>query len=208
MEVWGLTGGMATGKTRVATIFRRLSIPVFDADLCVRKLQAPGGKALIGIKKRFPEMVDERGLNRGALRKKILEDKEILRILEMIIHPLVAQEREKFLQFWRKRGASLVVLDIPLLFETGLEKKCDKILVTMAPLSLRLKRIKERACKGGEKIMTEKEALSLIKRQISDVERKRKADIVFYTVFSHGYLTQKIKKTLSDFYISQKGGCL
>lgn len=202
MEIWGLTGGMASGKSTVAAIFRRFSVPVFDADKVVKALQSPTGRALPEIKKIFPELVSDKGLDRAGLRKKILGNQEYLKILEGILHPLVAEEREKFIKFWRKRGKRLIVLDIPLLFETGFYKKCDKVMVTIAPFSLRHHRIRVRYRYGAGQVMSAEEAKALIGRQISDKERRRHADIIFYTVFSHGYLTQTIKKILVHFYHS------
>ncbi|MXV44545.1 dephospho-CoA kinase [Saccharibacter sp. 17.LH.SD] len=190
MYILGLTGGMAAGKSTVSKLFRRAGVPVFDADACVRDLQKPHGKAIPEIERAFPEAVKEGVLQREKLRAIIAQKEGALAQLEAIIHPLVRQERKAFLQKCRHYGVHLCVLDIPLLMETGADKECDLVLVVQAPLSVRLARIRKRFRRDGK--MSEAEARRLIARQMSDQERRRRADIVLQTGLSRGHLARQV----------------
>lgn len=190
MQVLGLTGGMAAGKSTVSDLFQRAGVPVFDADACVRNLQKPHGRALPALAQVFPEAVSNGVLHRGRLREEISRDPTLLSRLEEIMHPLVRQERRSFIQTCRHHHVRFCVLDIPLLWETGADKECDLVMVAHAPLSVRLARIRQRYRQGGK--MSEAEARQLMSRQMSDHERKRRADIVLHTGLSRGHLARQV----------------
>lgn len=121
MKIIGLTGSIGMGKSAIAAMLRRLHVPVFDADAAVHMLQGPGGALLPAIEARFPGTTGPRGVDRAALGARVLGNDEELRALERIVHPAVDALRKRFLR--RHRSRKLVVLDIPLLFETGGAKR-------------------------------------------------------------------------------------
>lgn len=201
MQVIGLTGGMAAGKSTVAALFRHAGVPVFDADACVRDLQRPHGLAIAPLAKAFPMAVQRGRLDKAVLRALIAEDKTVLPRLEAIIHPLVRQQRQDFLAQCRAGNVPLCVLDIPLLWESGADKQCDVIVVVEAPLGVRLARIRKRHKQGGA--MSEGDAKALLARQMTDQERRRRADIVIKTGLSRGYAAQQVFRLIADL---QKAG--
>ncbi|MBB3172612.1 dephospho-CoA kinase [Endobacter medicaginis] len=175
MRIIGLTGGIGMGKSTTAATFRRRHIPVFDADRAVHALQAPGGAAIAPIAAAFPGTVHDGTLDRAALRARVTNDPASLKRLEAIIHPLVRHAQTRFLARARRAGRSLVVLDIPLLFEGGAWRLCDEIIVVSAPGSVQRARLRARGR------MSEAEIDALIARQMPDAERRRRADVVFST---------------------------
>jgi len=150
MKIWGLTGSIGMGKSTAARAFRRLGVPIFDADAAVHSLQAKGGRAVGPIAREFPGTEREGATDREALRRAVLGQPEALRRLERIIHPLVREEQARFLKRWR--GVPLVVLDIPLLFETRRDlREFDAILVVSAPAAIQRLRVLGRPGKLGRK---------------------------------------------------------
>jgi dephospho-CoA kinase len=189
MKVIGLTGGIGMGKSTAAAAFRRAGIPVFDADAAVHALQAPGGRALPAIGAAFPGTVrpDESGrrvLDRDALREAVLKDGSALRRLEAIIHPLVREEERAFLARTRRARARAVVLDIPLLLETGGDKHVDMVVVVSAPRPVQVQRVRKR------RRMDDAQIAAVIARQMPDIEKRRRAAAVVRTGLSrhHGQL--------------------
>ena len=142
MIVIGLTGSIGMGKSTVAAMFRRLGVPVFDADAEVHKLQAPGGKALPLIEAAFPGTTSDQGLDRAKLGAAVFGNKDALKTLERIIHPLVGQAQLAFRR--RNRRKPMVVLDIPLLFEGSGWKGCDLTVVVSAPYAVQRERVRAR----------------------------------------------------------------
>nr|WP_283092154.1 dephospho-CoA kinase [Gluconobacter kondonii] len=189
-----MTGGMAAGKSTVATLFRRAGVPVFDADACVRRLQGEGGKALPLIEQIFPGTVVEGRLDRGALREIVRTQPDALKRLEAIMHPLVRAERARFLKQCRARKEPFCVFDIPLLMEIGEDRRCDLVVVAEASMSTRLSRIRQRGRSGARMSMTD--AKRLLKRQMSDHERRRRADIVIRTGLSRGHAARQVHALL------------
>ncbi|KXV45748.1 dephospho-CoA kinase [Gluconobacter albidus] len=194
MRIIGLTGGMAAGKSTVATLFRRAGVPVFDADACVRVLQGEKGKALPLIGKTFPGTVADGHLDRVALREVVRARPDALKRLEAIMHPLVRTERERFLKQCRARKERFCVLDIPLLMEIGEDRRCDLVVVAQAPMNTRLARIRQRGRSGGR--MSVADAKGLLARQMNDHERRRRADIVIRTGLSRGHAARQVHALL------------
>ncbi len=175
MIVLGLTGSIAMGKSTAAAMFRRLGVPVYDADRAVHRLMSSGGLAVPMIEAAFPGVVRNGAVDRAALGARVFGDAAALARLESILHPLVARERQKFLGRARRQRQPLVVLDIPLLFETGGERFCGLVAVVSAPPAVQLARLRRRPGMSLERIS------AILGRQMPDAEKRRRADIVIPT---------------------------
>jgi dephospho-CoA kinase len=169
----GLTGSIGMGKTETARMFARLGIPVYDADAAVHRLYEPGGAAVDSIAKEFPGCVANGRVDRAALAKTIAAQTDGFKRLEAIVHPLVAREQMKFLE--KNAGADMVVLDIPLLFETGGHARMDAVVVVSAPSPIQRARVLAR--EG----MTEEKLDHILSRQMDDEEKRAKAHFVIET---------------------------
>lgn len=172
MTILGLTGSIGMGKSTTATMFKDLGIPVWDADVAVARAYAKGGAAVPLLEKLFPEVIAANAVNRDALRARVLKNPDDLKKLEEIIHPIVAQDRASFLN---DMDTALVVLDIPLLFETGLDQAVDKIAVVS--VSDRIQR--ERVLARGT--MSEAQFEAILAKQMPDAEKRKRADYVIPT---------------------------
>ena len=175
MVIVGLTGSIGMGKSTAAKMLRQMGVPVYDADAAVHRLQAPGGLALPPIEAEFPGVVKAGVLDRQALGARVFGNKEALRRLEAIVHPLVAQQQRMFLKRAALRGEPVVVLDIPLLFEGMGERRVDGVLVVSAPAFLQRRRVMARPGMTAERLD------GILRQQVPDVVKRRKADIVIPT---------------------------
>lgn len=170
----GLTGSIGMGKSTTAKMFAEAGVPVWDADATVHALYARGGAAVTPIGAVFPDAIVDGAVNRARLREVLNADKQALNRLESLVHPLTTAAREAFLT--AHSGADLVLLDIPLLFETGAEKSCDAVLVVSAPPEVQRARVLER----GQ--MTEAQLDLILARQMPDAEKRARADYVIETL--------------------------
>lgn len=168
----GLTGSIGMGKTTTAAMFRDLGVPVWDADATVHRLYAPGGAAIGPMAEAFPQAIRSGAVDRDVLRG-IATDPKALRRIESIVHPLVAADRAAFLL---AHPAPLVVLDIPLLFETGAEAEVDRVAVVTAPAEIQRARIRERGT------MTEAQIDAILARQMPDADKRARADYIIETM--------------------------
>lgn len=175
MHILGLTGSIGMGKTTAAAMLRRMGIPVHDADKTVRGLTQPGGAAVAAIKAAFPDLVTSSGINRPELSRRAFNDPSVLLKLEQILHPLVRAEETRFLRRQRAARKKLVALDIPLLLETGGEKRCDAVLVVSAPRLVQLQRVLSRPGMSPAKLQ------GIEQRQMPDAEKRKRADVVIPT---------------------------
>jgi dephospho-CoA kinase len=173
--VVGLTGSIGMGKSTAAAAFRRLGIPVHDADREVRRLYKRGGAAVPLIEKHFPGTTRDGAVDREQLRRLALNDPAGLARLERIVHPLVRRAERRFLMRAAARRLPLVVLDVPLLFETRGEERCDATIVVTAPRRVQLARVLKRAG------MTRERLAILESHQTPDLEKRRRADFVVPT---------------------------
>ena len=173
MIILGLTGSIGMGKSTVARMFADEGVPVFDADAVVHHLQGPAGALVAEIEAQFPGTTGAAGVNRTALAERVLAEPDALRRLEAITHPAVARERAAFLA--AHRDAPLVVLDIPLLFEKGLEQTVDKVAVVSADPEIQRLRTLERVGMSPEKY------LRILAHQLPDPEKRARADFVIPT---------------------------
>ena len=171
--ILGLTGSIGMGKSTVARMFAEAGVPVFDADAAVHRLQGPEGALVAEIESAFPGTTGPDGVNRTALAERVLAEPEDLRRLEALIHPAVAREREAFLATHSQ--APVVVLDIPLLFEKGLDAQVDKIAVVSADAEIQ--RLRTLARPG----MTAEKFLRILSHQRPDAEKRARADFVIPT---------------------------
>src|SRR5262249_22352949 len=155
--VIGLTGSIGMGKSTTARFFAEAGVPVHDADSAVHRLYA--GDAAAIIEAEFPGVSGAQGIDRDKLAKRVLNDAEALRRLEGIIHPLVRREEARFLEEAERSGAPIAVLDIPLLFETGADRRVDAVVVVTAPAEVQRARVFERTG------MTEQKFQALLAKQ-------------------------------------------
>jgi dephospho-CoA kinase len=192
MIVLGLTGSIGMGKSTATASFRRLHVPVFDADAVVHRLQARGGRAVGPIGAAFPGTVREGRVDREALRRAVLGNDAAMRRLEQIVHPLVRDEERRFLAAARSRGEKLAVLDIPLLFEGGGERRCDKVVVVTAPASVQRWRVLRRPG------MTEERLRAILARQVPDRVKRKRADYVVHTSLSRHSADRAIRRIVRE----------
>ncbi len=176
MKVLGLTGSIGMGKSTAGRSFRARRVRVFDADAAVHGLQAKGGRGVGPIGAAFPGTVRDGRVLREALRAAVLGKPDALRVLERIIHPLVRDEQRRFLARARRDGQRMVVLDIPLLFETrGTGREFDAVMVVSAPAAVQHARVLGRAGMTAERLA------AILARQMPDAEKRRRADIIIKT---------------------------
>ncbi|GGK34509.1 dephospho-CoA kinase [Salinarimonas ramus] len=171
--VLGLTGSIGMGKSATAAMFRAAGVPVHDADATVHALYA--GAAAAPIEAAFPGATRDGIVDRALLGPMVIGKPEAMARLEAIVHPLVTAEREAFLARARAAGASLAVLDVPLLFETGGERHCDAVCVVTAPADVQRARVLARPGMSPEKLD------GILARQIPDAEKRRRAHFVVDT---------------------------
>lgn len=175
MVILGLTGSIGMGKSTAAGMFRYLGVPVYDADVVVHQLMVPGGAAFDPVIAAFPDALKNGKIDRQLLGARVFGDPVALSRLEAILHPLVRVQETKFIKRHRRAGRSLVVLDIPLLFETDGEERCDHVAVVSAPRFIQLQRVMARSG------MTKAKFSAILSKQMPDREKRRKADFVIPT---------------------------
>jgi len=173
MFILGLTGSLGMGKSTTAKFFAEAGVPVHDADAAVHRLYE--GEAVASIEAAFPGTTAGGKVDRNKLAESVVGDPEAFKRLETIVHPLVRAAEEKFLADARGKGASVVVLDIPLLYETGGDKRCDAVVVVSAPAQMQRARAFERPG------MTEERFKAIVGKQVPDEEKRRRADFVVDT---------------------------
>ncbi|HWC63983.1 MAG TPA: dephospho-CoA kinase [Rhizomicrobium sp.] len=189
--VIGLTGSIAMGKSQTAGLFAEEGIPVHDADAVIHQLYGKGGAAVDKIAAAFPEAVKDGAVDRKILSGLVATNPDALKRLEMLVHPLVAASREAFEAAARARGDDIVLLDIPLLFETGLEGTLDAVVVASAPG--RVQRERALARPG----MSEEKFAALVSRQMPDVEKRARAHFVVVTDKGVEHARQQVKMILA-----------
>jgi dephospho-CoA kinase len=174
--VVGLTGSIGMGKSTAAAMLRRMRVPLFDADRVVHRLLAAGGGAVPRVEAAFPGVRTEAGgIDRKLLGQRVFGNPEALARLERIIHPMVADREKRFLAQARTRREPIAVLDVPLLFESRGAARCDYVVVVSAPAMLQRQRVLRRPG------MTEARFAAILKQQMPDAEKRRRADFVVAT---------------------------
>ena len=173
MIVLGLTGSIGMGKSTTAVMFRDLGVPVHDSDEAVHRLYA--GQAAALVEAAFPGVVRDGVVDRHELSRRVLGDGAALKRLEAIVHPLVRADADAFIAQHRAAGTALVVLDIPLLFETAGRHRVDKVAVVTAPPEVQRARV---IARPG---MTEQKFAAILAEQVPDAEKRRLADFIIET---------------------------
>jgi dephospho-CoA kinase len=176
MIVLGLTGSIGMGKSTTAKLFAEAGVPVYDADAAVHTLYE--GEAAPAIEAAFPGTTANGKVDRNRLSARVVHDPVAMKRLEEIVHPMVGAARQKFLQAAEQSGAPVAVIDVPLLFETGGEKRVDAVVVVTTTAEIQRERILARPN------MTDEKLDAILARQMPDAEKRRRANFVVDT--SHG----------------------
>ncbi len=187
MFVLGLTGSIGMGKSAAATMLRRMGLPLHDADKAVHRLLAKGGAAVAAIAAAFPDVEIDGAVDRQRLGAQVFEDRAALERLEAILHPAVRRAARVFLRQQARRGQGLVVLDIPLLFETGGEALCDAVIVVSAPRFVQQARVLSRPG------MTPARLRAIQAKQMPDRDKRRRADFVVNTGLSKAETLRQLR---------------
>ena len=188
MIVLGLTGSIGMGKSTAAATLQRLRVPLFDADRVVHRLLARGGAAVEPVAAAFSGVRTVKGgIDRSLLGQRVFADPQALSRLERIIHPMVEVSEKRFLAFARARREPIVVLDIPLLFESRSERRCDYVLVVSAPQLVQRQRVLRRPG------MTVSRLAAIMSNQMPDYEKRRRADFIVPTGLSRGLSLRRLR---------------
>ncbi|HMH74246.1 MAG TPA: dephospho-CoA kinase [Bradyrhizobium sp.] len=173
MLILGLTGSIGMGKSTTATLFAEAGVPVYDADATVHMLYE--GEAVSAIEAAFPGTTADGKVDRNRLSARVVHDPSAIKRLEQIVHPMLGASRQKFLDDAERSGAPVAVVDVPLLFETGGEKRVDAVVVVTTTPELQRQRILARDNMTSEKLD------AILARQLPDAEKRRRADFVVDT---------------------------
>ena len=168
MRIIGLTGSIGMGKSTTMQLFAEAGVPVYDADAAVHEVYA--GEAVPVVEAAFPGTTGNGKVDRQKLSERVLGNPEALKKLEQIVHPMLGARRLKFLDDAEKSGAPVVVMDVPLLFETGGEKRVDAVVVVSAPAEVQRARVLARENMTPEKLE------AILARQTPDAEKRKRAD--------------------------------
>jgi dephospho-CoA kinase len=192
MIILGLTGSIGMGKTTAANLLRKLGVPVHDADEVVHRLLRKGGAAVALVEAAFPHTVWGGQVDRPRLAARVFGDDAALKQLEAILHPLVQAEERRFLQRNLRRRQPVVALDIPLLFETGGDRRCDAVAVVTCPGFLQTQRVMAR---HG---MTRNKLEVIRQRQMNDHDKRRQADFILPTGSGRRVTLVKLRAALAS----------
>jgi dephospho-CoA kinase len=190
MRILGLTGSIGMGKSTTAKLFAEAGTPVYDADAAVHKIYE--GEAAPAIEAAFPGTTADGRVDRAKLSAKVVHDPAAIKQLEQIVHPMLGASRQKFLDDAEQSGAPVVVMDIPLLFETGGEKRVDAVVVVTTSPENQRERILARGTMSNEALD------GILARQMPDAEKRKRADFVVDT--SHGLdpVRERIRDILAE----------
>ena len=197
MKTLGLTGSIGMGKSTVAAMFVDEGAPVFDADAAVHRLQGPGGRIVAAVEAAFPGTTGLGGVDRARLGSLVLDSDTAMRRLEAIVHPAVGEERAAFLH--RHGEAPLIVMDVPLLFETGGETRVDQVVVVSAAAEVQRERVLARAG------MTESKLAAILARQIPDAVKRARADYVIATDVALAETREAVRRVIACVLASGSG---
>lgn len=190
MLIIGLTGSIGMGKSTTMQLFAEQGIPVYDADAAVHAVYA--GEAVPVVEAAFPGTTADGKVDRQKLSARVLGNPEALKKLEQIVHPMLGAHRQQFLNDAEKSGAAIAVLDVPLLFETGGEKRVDAVVVVSAPADVQRARVLAR------ENMTEEKLDAILARQTPDAEKRQRADFVVDTSSGLDPVRGRIRDILAE----------
>ena len=190
MIILGLTGSIGMGKSTTAKLFEEAGVPVYDADASVHRLYE--GEAAPAIEAAFPGTTVDGKVDRNRLSAKVVHDAAAMKQLEQIVHPMLGASRQKFFADAEKSGAPVAVVDVPLLYETGGEKRVDAVVVVTTTPEIQRERVLARDNMSGERLD------AILARQLPDAEKRKRADFVVDT--SHGLdpVRARIRDILSE----------
>lgn len=202
MIILGLTGSIGMGKSTAAAMLRRLGVPVHDSDAAVHRLIGPGGRAVAAVEDAFPGVVVDteggRAVDRPALGAKVFGDPAALKKLEAILHPMVGEEKGRFLRREASRRTKVVALDVPLLFETGGDRGCDATILITAPAFIQAARVLRRPG------MTKERLEEIRARQMPELDKRRRADFIVPSGLGHRLTLQRLTAIVR--LMSQRSG--
>lgn len=188
----GLTGGIAMGKSTVAAMLAKEGLPVLSADAVVHHLLAQGGKAVKPVALLFPEVMVDKAIDRTLLGNRVFKDPCALQDLEAILHPLVAKAEIAFIREARRAGHRAVVLEIPLLYETGAEERCDTVIAVTVSRALQEERVMQRPG------MTKAKMRTILARQMGNTERLRRANFIIDTEEDKATTRKAVRSVLKE----------
>ena len=192
MYILGLTGSIGMGKTTAARAFKNLGIPVYYADATIHRIMNENSTVVAAIKSIFPEAVKNNSIDRIILGSIVFENISALKELEKILHPCAKVLQYKFMRWAAKNRYNMIVLDVPLLYETKGDQFCDAVIVVSAPSFIQRSRVFARAN------MTEKKFIEICNRQLSDKEKRCKANYIIPTGLGKSVSLAYIKKIIQD----------
>lgn len=197
MIILGLTGSIGMGKSTTAAMLRALKVPVYCADEAVHAAFMPGGKAVRKVGSLYPDALKKTREGKFYIDRKVLgaaafSDKKLMKKLEAIMHPLTRAAEKAFLKDARKAREKLVVLDIPLLFETGADKRVHGVMVVTAPAAIQKERVLARPH------MTQAKFRAIVKKQMPDREKRARADIIVDTGKGRAHTRKILKKIVTE----------
>jgi dephospho-CoA kinase len=190
VKILGLTGSVGMGKSTAAAMLRCMGVPVYDADAAVHRMMSRGGIAVAAVAAAFPGVEKDGAIDRAALGKRVFGKDAAMKRLEAIIHPLVRRDEELFLRRMRRRRVKRVVMDVPLLFESGRQKRYDATLVVTAPAFLQRSRVLARPG------MTPARFAAIKARQMPDAEKCRRADFVVPSGLGRALTWRRLRRAL------------
>lgn len=199
MKILGLTGGVGMGKSTASAMLRRMGVPVYDADTAVHRMMGKGGIAVAAVAAAFPGVERDGAIDRAALGRRVFGDDAAMKRLESIIHPLVRQDEARFLNAMRRRGAGLVVMDVPLLFESRRHERYDATMVVTAPAFLQRARVLARPG------MTQARLAAIKARQMPDAEKRRRADFIVPSGLGRAVTWRCLRRVLRGFKAPRPG---
>ncbi|PTS87940.1 MULTISPECIES: dephospho-CoA kinase [unclassified Caulobacter] len=191
MIILGLTGSIGMGKSTTSAMFEAEGVPVYDSDAAVHALYAPGGAAVAPVEAAFPGVVVDGAIDRTRLSARVVGQPDALKALEAIVHPLVGADRIGFFEKATAEAKDIVVLDVPLLFETGGDKRVDKVVVVSAPAEVQRARVLARPD------MDEVKFEAILARQLPDAEKRARADYVIDTSRGLEAAHQQVREILA-----------
>jgi len=194
MMVVGLTGSIGMGKSTAGDMLRQMGVPVHDSDAAVHEALGPDGCAVAAVAAAFPGSYDPKtnSIDRKKLGGVVFPDPAKKKQLEDIIHPVVRDMQQRFIRAMQARNVKIIVLDIPLLYETGAEKRLDKVIVVSCPAFMQRQRVMSRPG------MTEEKFQAILASQIPDPEKRRRADYVAQTGLGRAYTHRVLKKIIHE----------
>jgi dephospho-CoA kinase len=190
MLILGLTGSIGMGKSTTAKLFAEAGVPVYDADATVHRLYE--GEAAPAIEAAFPGTTTDGKVDRSKLSARVVHDPAAMKQLEQIVHPMLGASRQKFMDDAERSGAPIVVVDVPLLFETGGEKRVDAVVVVTTTPETQRQRILARDNMTGEKLE------AILARQLPDAEKRKRADFVVDTSYGLDLVRARIRDILAE----------